>query len=430
MPVQCSREGDGRTPRPGAAFAYRADPTDTARVSREIVPVSMWMCFAGSYHDGAMKDVLVTIVASVRVPRPSKNPFARIAIVCWLGVAALAALAGAAANAQTTDDSAVGFEWTVSPDNLGPGSAFTIDGMITIDPDSVRSEGEGGTVAWTLIVGPISDVAIDNAACGGTDGTSCDAEINGEDDTVTFSGVVEDGLPGDVTAEVEIAGTIDDQLDRDTILFEAETCGTVEVVTGTPAPGRLPIQASTPDAACDGVEGTIEATVAPATEEPTEEATEVPTEEPTATMEPTATVEPTATATATPEPTEAPTAIPTEEPTPTSVPTEAPTSTSTATPTEEPTATVAPTEEPAATLEPTGEPTASASATEAPTVEATATIEPTPEETAPATEAPQPVPEDDDESGGNTGLWIGGGSLLVLAVAAGAVLYQRRKFAA
>ncbi len=333
----------------------------------------------------------MTVVSSAPVSKPPTCPLARLAVVCWL---ALAALAGVSANAQTPDGSAIGFDWTVSPEDLGPGSTFTIDGTITIDPDIGALEGEGGPIAWTLTVGPISDVAIDNAMCGETKATSCEAGVTSDEATITFSGVVEDDPPGDVTADVEIAGTIDDQLDRDTILFEAETYGTVEVVTGTPAPGRLPISAATPDAACEGAVGTIEVTVVPATEAPTETPTEVPTDVPT--EEPAPTEIPTMTPTEVPEPTEAPKATP--SPVPTSVPTDVPT--------EAPSATIEPTEEPAATIEPTPEPA----------------VEPT----VPATEPPLPTPVDDDENS-NTGLWIGGGSLLVLAAAAGIVLYQRRK---
>ena len=385
----------------------------------------------------------MTAVASARIPKPRAFPVSRIAVVCWL---AMMALASVSANAQTTDGSAIGFEWAVSPEELGPGSAFTIDGTITIDPDNEALEGEGGTIAWTLTVGPISDVAIDNAMCGETEGTSCEADVTSDEATITFSGVVEDDPPGDVTADVEIAGTIDDQLDRDTILFEAETCGTVEIVPGTPAPGRLPISAATPDATCEGVAGTIEITVVPATEVPTEAPTEVPTEEPTPTTEPTVapteeptatptptpTIEPTATAEPTDVPTQEPTATPTEESTPTTEPTVAPTATVVPTATPEPTD--VPTEAPTATPEPTAipteapteVPTATTAPTAVPTAEATEA--PVAEPTAPATEAPQPTPDDDD--GNNAGLWIGGGSLLVLAVAAGAVLYQRRKLAA
>jgi LPXTG-motif cell wall-anchored protein len=54
-------------------------------------------------------------------------------------------------------------------------------------------------------------------------------------------------------------------------------------------------------------------------------------------------------------------------------------------------------------------------------------VAPTTEPTAEPTAAPQPTPDDDDDN--NAGLWIGAGSLLVLAGAAGAVIYQRRKLA-
>jgi len=393
----------------------------------------------------------VTVVAPARVPKPATFPFPRIAVVCWL---AMMALAGGPANAQTPNGSAVGFEWAVSPEDLGPGSTFTIDGTITIDPDIGALAGEGGTIAWTLTVGPIRDVAIDNAMCGETEGTSCEADVTSDEATITFSGVVEDDPPGNVTADVEIAGTIDDQLDRDTILFAAETCGMVEVVSGTPAPGRMPVSAATPDATCEGVEGTIEATIVPATEvpteAPTEEPTEIPTEEPTPTIEPTVapteeptatptqtptpTIEPTATAEPTDVPTQEPTATPTEESTPTTEPTVALTATVVPTATPEPTD--VPTEAPTATPEPTAIPTEAPTevptATTAPTAVGTAeaTEAPVAEPTAPATEAPQPTPEEDDDEDNNAGLWIGGGSLLVLAVAAGAVLYQRRKIAA
>lgn len=402
-----------------------------------------------------MKDVPVTVVSHAWVPRPPAYPFPQIVVVCWL---ALAALAGGSAGAQTTGAPPIGFDWTVSPADLGPGSSFTIDGTITIDPDSGALAGDGGTIAWTQTVGPISDVAIDNAMCRETAGTSCEAEVNRDENTITFSGVVESDPPGNVTADVDISGTIDDQLDRDTILFRAETCGTVDVVSGTPAAGRLPIRAATPDATCAGVAGTIEVTVIPATEVPTEAPTEAPTEVPTdipteaPTPSPTPTIEPTVaptvapTATPTPTPTIEPTATPTEAPTATAEPTAEPTATM------EPTATVVPTDvpteaptatpEPTATVVPTAVPTEAPSAaptevptdapTEVSTEEPTATNESTEasvvEPTDPATEAPQPRPEADDNN--NAGLWIGLGSLLVLAAAAGAVLYQRRKIAA
>lgn len=387
-----------------------------------------------------MKDVPVTVVSHAWVPKPPAFPFPQVAVVCWL---ALAALADGSAGAQTTGGSAIGFDWTVSPADLGPGSSFTIDGTITIDPDSGALAGEGGTIAWTQTVGPISDVAIDNAMCGETAGTSCEAEVNSDEDSITFSGVVEGDPPGNVTADVDISGTIDDQLDRDTILFRAEACGTVDVVSGTPAAGRLPIRAATPDATCAGVAGTIEVTVVPGSEVPTEAPTEAPTEVPTdipteePTPSPTPTIEPTVapTATPTPTPTIEPTATPTEAPTATAEPTQAPTREPTATPTAEPTATT----EPTATAVPTAVPTEAPSGaptevptdapTEVSTEEPTATNETTEasvvEPTDPATEAPQPTPEADDNN--NAGLWIGLGSLLVLAAAAGAVLYQRRK---
>ncbi len=392
-----------------------------------------------------MKDVSVTAVTPARRPNSPTCPVARVAVVCWLALATLAVFAGASAGAQTSDNPAIGFEWSVSPEDLGPGSGFTIDGTITIEPDSAAPAGEAGTIAWTLNVGPISDVAVDDADCGDVEGSSCEAEVNDDDVTVTFSGVVEDDPPSEVTAAIAITGTINDRLDRDTILFEAETCGTVEVVTGTPAPGRLPISAATPDAACEGAVGTIEVTVVPATEAPTETPTEVPTDVPTEEPAPTEiptmtpTEVPTATPTeptATPEPTEAPTATPTAEPTPTPTATPEPTATiePTAPPTEAPTATPSPvptsvpTDVP--TMAPTDVPTEAPSATIEPTEEPAATIEPTPEPsvepTVPATEPPLPTPVDDDENS-NTGLWIGGGSLLVLAAAAGIVLYQRRK---
>ncbi|MDQ3655711.1 MAG: hypothetical protein M3457_11610, partial [Chloroflexota bacterium] len=233
----------------------------------------------------------MTVVASARVPKPPAFPVPRIAAVCWL---AIVALTGGSVSAQTTGDPAIGFDWTVSPEALGPGSTFTIDGTITIDPDSGALEGQDGTIAWTLTVGPISDVAINNADCGEAQGTSCEADVNGDEDTITFSGVVEDDPPRDVTADIDISGTLDDQLDRDTILFETKTCGTVAIVSGTPAPGRLPVSAGTPDATCEGVEGTIEVTVVPATEVPTEAPTEEPTEVPTEipTEEPTPTIQP------------------------------------------------------------------------------------------------------------------------------------------
>ena len=369
----------------------------------------------------------MTTVIPARRPKPPRYPLSRVAAVCWL---ALVILAGSSVSAQTSNEPAIGFAWAVSPDDPGPGSGFTIEGTITIDPASGSPPGEGGTIAWTLTVGPISDVAIDNATCGTTDGTSCETDINDDDDTVTFSGAVESAPPGEVTADVEITGTINDQLDRDTILFEAETCGTVEVVTGTPAPGRLPIGVATPDAACEGVEGTIEVTVAPATEVPTEDPTEIPiatpteaptatpTEAPTTTPTEEPTTEPTAPPTATPEPTAEPTA--TFEPT--APPSEAPA------PTSEPTSATVPTAAPTATIEPTAivptdvpteAPTATPPPTEAPVVDPTAL----------ATEPPRPTPDANDD-GNDAGLWIGGGTLLVLAAAAGAVLYQRRKLSA
>lgn len=391
-----------------------------------------------------MKDVPVTAVLSAQRPKPPTYPLAQVAVVCWLASSALVVVAGVSASAQTSDDPAISFEWTVSPQELGPSSGFTID------PESEALEDGAGTIGWTLTVGPISDVAIDNTDCGTTGGTSCEADIDGDDATVTFSGVIEDDPPGEVTGAIEITGTIDDWLDRDTILFEAETCGTVEVVAGTPAPGRLPVGAATPDAACEGVTGTIEVTVVPATGVPTEAPTEAPAATPT--IEPTATAEPTEAPTTTPEPTDVPTDASTTTPTatpepaatiePTDVPTEEPT----ATPTEAPTATPEPTVEPTATVmpsataEPTDVPTEALTTpeptdvpTDAPTnvstEEPAPTIEPTLEPAAPVTESPPPTPAADDD-GNDTGLWIGGGTLLVLAAAAGTVLYQRRKIAA
>ena len=375
------------------------------------------------------------------------------ALVLWLTITALA---GVTVVAQTGDEAAIGFESAVSPEELGPGSAFTLDGTVTIDPASEALEGSGGTIIWSLTIGPVDDVTIDGATCGETAGTSCEADLDADDATVSFTGTVEDDPRGDVTAEIEITGVIDDRLDRDTILFAADTCARVAVGAGTPAPaalGRFPASAATPEAACAGVEGTVEVTVALAvipTEAPSPTATPTgePTEAPTAMAE--ATQAPTARAT--PEPTEEPTVAPTGEPTATPEPTREPTVTPATTPTEEPTATTEPTEAPAATLAPTEEPTAT------PTVEPTVTAEPTGLSTAPAeatgaptattavvpsdeapteeptvavapvTDAPQPTLDDDDA--GNAGLWIGVGSLLVLAAAAGAVLYQRRKLPA
>lgn len=322
----------------------------------------------------------MTVVSRGRILKSPATPSLRTAVALWLTVVALAAVS---AGAQDMGDAAIGFEWAVAPENLGPGSAFTLDGTVTIDPES-----EGGPVAWSLTVGPVSDVTIDDADCAVTAGTSCTVDV--DDGIVTFTGTVEDDPFGEVTADVVLTGTIDDRLDRDTILFRAETCGQVAVIEGTPEPGavgRLPARVATPETACDGVEGAIEVTVAPATE--------VPTATPTATTEPTPTEEPTATAT------------PPEEPTATA----------------ESTATATPTEEPTAAAEPTEAPTATAEATEAPTVP------PTQEPTATPTEAPQVTPEEDDDNN-TTGLWIGAGSLLVLTGAAATVLHQRRKIAA
>lgn len=371
----------------------------------------------------------------------------RFVAACWLALGTLT-WASSLAAAQTSDDPAIAVVWTVAPAELGPGSAFAIDGVVTIDPASAAPADEDGALAWTVTVGPIDDVAIDRADCGDTDGATCEADIDADSATVTFAGVVDDDPSGDVTANVTIAGTIDDELDRDAILFQAVTCGTVDVVSGTPAPGRLPVVAATPNGTCAGTAGTIEATVAPATEASTEAATPAPTEEPTATPESTATVPPTDVPTE--PPTEAPTVEPTvtaepTEPTATSEPTAEPTATSqpteTIVPTVAPTATSEPTAEPMATSEPTetiaptatSQPTDEPAATSEPTTEPSATSQPTTavEATdAPATEAPKPVRELDDDGGGDTGLWIGVGSLVVLAVAAGAVLYQRRKLSA
>ncbi len=361
------------------------------------------------------------------------------ALVLWLTITALA---GVTVVAQTGDEAAIGFESAVSPEELGPGSAFTLDGTVTIDPASEALDGDGDTITWSLTVGPVEDATIDGAECGETAGTSCEADLDTDDATVTFNGTVEDDPAGDVTAEIEITGAIDDVLDRDTILFAADTCATVAVDAATPEPaamGRFPAVATTPERTCDGVEGSIEVTVVPATAVPSPPATPSPTTEPTAapTEESTATPteEPTATPTAEPtaiptEPTQEPTAAPTATAEPTEAPTATAESTATIEPTEAPTTTVVPTEEPAATEEPTAtpEPTELPTATTEPTEASTATAEPT-VAAAPATEAPQPTPEDDGDNN-NASLWIGVGSLLVLAAAAGAVLYQRRKLPA
>jgi len=357
----------------------------------------------------------VTVVSPRRIPGASVGPVHRIAVMGWvMGIA----LTGLAAGAQTTADAAIGFDWTVSPENLGRGSAFTLDGTITIGPG--REEAGSGTVTWALAIGPISDATIDDASCGTAIGTTCEVKVDAADDTVTFSGVVDDAPGPDITAAVEITGRIADQLDREAILFGADTCGTLTVVSGTPA-GRLPAGMATPDLDCEGRPGTIEVTAAPATESPTARPTAAPTETPAATTEPTST------RAATPTPTIEPS--PTDEPSPTpTAPTEAPTATVPSTATNEPAA--PPTAAPPATPEPT----ATTAPTDTPTIESTATSEPTEApaavSTAPPTGAPQPTPDERDNDETSTGLWIGVGSLLVLAGAAGVVLYQRRKLSA
>jgi hypothetical protein len=341
-------------------------------------------------------------------------------MVAWLMVSAFAV---GPVGAQDPGDSPIRFEPSVSPEEPVPGSTFTIDGTVTIDQGAEAQPGDGESVDWSLAIGPVEDATIDDASCGETVGTSCDAEV--KDGTVTFSGSVEANPRPEVTATVHMRGAIDVQLDRDTVLFQAATCATVTVASGTPAAGRLPLPAATPDRSCAGLAGTIEATVVPATETPTE----APTEEP-ATPAP-----------ATPVPPIAPTATATTVPTATTIPTAEPT----ATPTREPTTTPTATTEPTVTAEPTLEPSATGTieptepaATEAPTAPvepsaeptgAATTVDPTATDPAPDTDTPQPTPgAANDDS--DTGLWIGAGSLVILAGAAGLVLYQRRKLAA
>lgn len=349
----------------------------------------------------------MTAVSSARLSASSPFPFPWIVVVCWLA----AALTGVPAGAQTAGDPAISVEWTVSPEALRPGSAFTLGGTVTIDPGNGALEDGEERIAWSLNVGPIDDLTVDGAACKEAAATSCETHVDGDEETVRFSGTVEDDAQGAVTAEIEITGTINDQLDRDTILFEAETCGTVEAEvepgTGTPAPGRLPISMASPDARCEGVGGTIEVTIVPATEAPAEEPTQAPTD----------------------VPTEEPTVVPTEEPAPTEAPTVAPTATSTIAPraTAEPTA--APTPAPTATPTAVPTPTATIAPTTAPTATTGPPETPVVDLAVPASEAPQPTLDDGDD-GDSSGLWIGVGSLLVLSAAAGAVLYQRRKLSA
>ena len=295
------------------------------------------------------------------------HPLLRVVVV-WL---ATCLFATAPISAQDLGEEAISFASTVSPRDLGPGSEFTIDGTIAIDLSLDAFEDVNGAIIWTFTVDQFEDAAIEDAICSSTTGASCEAEIDDDASSVTFSGEVDDESRSDVTIDVEIRGAIDEELDRDAILFTAETCGTVSVIdssTNVGPRGRSPLNPATPDphADCAGVRGAIEVTMLIS---------------PTATTEPTATAEPTATI----EPTDEPTA------------------------TTEPTATIEPTDEPTATSEPTAEPSE----------------EPAEGTPALASEAPQPALEDDDDS--IAGLWIGAGSLLVLAAAIGVVMRQRRK---
>jgi len=388
----------------------------------------------------------VTIVRPALVSRLSAM---LAAIGCLLAVAT-----GGTGAAQPAGEPAVSLDASVTPDAVAPGDAFAIEGTVTIDP-------EAGT--WSLVLGPAANISFAAAACTETGGTSCQAEVDPAVDTVTFRGEVAPDPRGVVTAGVEVRGRLAGDLPPETTTVRIPACGTMGTAQGTPdaaATGRMPQAEGTPEGGCAGDVGGVPIRVAPApTEEPpatptatsepsatptvapaataeptvppTVAPTEAPTEEPSATVAPTATPEPTATT----EPTTEPTATATTAPTATTEPTEEPTEPATATtaPTQEPTAEpsattgATATSAPTATMEPSVTSTAEPRVTDEPTDAATATTEPA-ATSEPTAGAPRPTPDEDD-GGGDTGLWVGAGVLAVLAAATGVVWYQRRKLA-
>lgn len=368
--------------------------------------------------------VTATTGLSRRLAGSTRAQWLQVMVGCWL---VAAAFTSAAANAQSSADAAIVVEWTASPTAPAPGAAFTLAGEVAIDPNRADGASAGtGAIAWALVVGPLSNVDLANATCGVAAGTSCAAEVGDANSTARFSGVIEDSSATDVSVAVEIRGSVAD--DADVGVIAGETCGTVRVVPSTPPTSRLPARMATPDASCGGARDMIEVAVGTAV--------------PSSTAVLTATPEPTATVTPSPIPTSEPSPTATSEPTVTATPEPSATATATAasTATVEPTATTAPTEEPTVTSSPASTPTVEPPATVAPTAtfDSTATVEPTPAPTATvsptgaagqATAPPQPVPDEDNDSS-STGLWVGVGTLLVLATAAGIVLYQRRKLTA
>ena len=387
------------------------------------------------------------------------------------------ALGGYPVTAQGPVDPSITATFALEPADAAPGEAATIRGTVEIDPGSGSDE-----VGWSVSVGNLEGFTIEEASCGAINATTCEASLNAEAQVALVAGTVQDQSAGAVTAEFTLRGRMGEEPASDALAIRAESCATIagtdalRALQGPPAAPGTPVV----ERECDGTEGTIEIprpaavptieptgepspTVVPTeapspTPERTEQPSPTPTEEPTPTPteqpSPTPTEEPSPTPTAEPTPTEAPTATPTPSPEPTSTPTEAPSPTPT--PTTVPTATPSPEPSPTPTPEPTEapSPTPTAEPSPSPTVDPTATPtelpteaptdaptdtpatevpSPTPTlsvteaavETAVATEAPQPTPEGEDDT--SAGLWIGVASLVVLAAAASAVIYQRRK---
>ena len=418
VPYQCSRAG-----------AARHVPLHGSGVTTALPPILGGKTRPRSHAHEGMSVIVAARPGTSRAGSSRRLP--RLAFVLAL-LAVM--LAGSPAMSQGAVDPSIAATFALEPAGAGPGEAATIRGTVEIDPGSGSD-----AVSWSVTVGDLEGFTIEEARCGETSGTTCEASLNTEAQVALVSGTVQDQSADQVTAELTLRGRLAEEPASDALAIRAETCATIAGTDTLRALQGPPAAPGTPavDRDCDGTEGTIEFPLPAATPtaEPTVEPTEAPTATPTAEPSPTPepTEEPTAAPTEqpSPTPTEEPSPTPTDEPTPTeaitATPTEAPSPTPTATP--EPTAT--PTEEPAPTATPTAEPSPTPTAeptdvpTEPPTEEPTQAATEAPVETAVATEAPQPTPADGDDT--SAGLWIGVASLVVLAAAAGAVIYQRRK---